>query len=181
MKSKAYYIYHLLYLFFALFFLSLFVEESPFGKNKKLLQFREIFAVGWNFFTKDPRLDLTEVYYFKNNEWIELGKSGKVSDVLARVNDGVQMEIFAYGSLVSEDKWIKYNSMTDCYFDTITQKPQTHFVHVQDHPNKYQSIEFIKKNYGEYFLVINAKKMPWAWINTYSQSKMKCKSLIIKL
>ena len=74
----------LLYSAIAIFFFFLFIEESPYGKKPRLLKYREVFSVGWNFFTKDPRSDRTQIYYFDSslNKWQEIGNSGRIKQYI---------------------------------------------------------------------------------------------------
>jgi hypothetical protein len=172
-----------LYSAITVFFFFLFIEESPYGKKPALLKYREVFSVGWNFFTKDPRNDRTQIYYFDHslNSWQEIGNSNSVKEKITRITDALQMDIYNYANQAPDSLWIRYNSQYQClnYLNKIDH--HSYYYKADYNPGKWLSKEYIKSNYSDYFLVIISKKMPWAWLKNYSQMKMKCKSLIMKL
>jgi hypothetical protein len=164
-----------------LFFFLLFIEESPFKKQNKIIRFREVFSVGWNFFTQDPRNNRVQIFYFKNNQWCELGKSSGYKEQYTRITDALQLDLFNYATQANDSLWRKYGTQTECMSDSINLNPYENFYEPHELPAKWMSRDFIVSNYGQYFLVVGSEKMPWAWLRDYSQMKMNCRCIITKI
>ncbi|MDO8998489.1 MAG: hypothetical protein Q7W45_01905 [Bacteroidota bacterium] len=165
----------LLFLFFLLF-----IEDSPFKKNHQLLKLQDVFSIGWNFFTKGPKEDLTKIFFYKNNVWVELTDVSFYSK-FTKQKDAVQTEVSGYVASLPDSLWSRFSCEESCMNDTTTLNPKNNYTFVKEIINKYHSKNYIISNYSEYFLIVVEKKMPWAWLMTYSQKKMKCKRLILKL
>ena len=183
MKKGISFIFYSIYVFLFVFFLLLFIEETPINRPPKMFRFREIFAVGWNFFTKNPRTIRLQIFFYKNNSWVELGKTGELKENITRMNDVVQNDIFTYANPAPDSLWKEYPSVEKCMSDSAFINPYKNYYLV---PNKkfkgiWLSKKFLATTYGTYFLVVGSDKMPWAWLKDYSQMKMKCRSIIIKL
>lgn len=173
-----------LYLFYAIvlvFFFLLFIDESPYRKYSAVNRFKEIFSVGWNFFTQDPRTDRLQIFFYKDNKWQELGKTAALGEQFTRISDALQMEIVNYANPAPDSLHKVYPSAFECLGDTAFLDPYKNHYQANKVVGRWLSKEFIVSNYGNYFLLISSKKMPWAWLNNYSQKKMKCRSLVIKL
>ncbi len=168
------------YILLLLLFFLLFIEDSPFRKKRNFLKLQDVFSIGWNFFTKGPKEDLTRIYFYRGGEWIELGEVSFFSK-FTKQKDAVQTEISAYASFLPDSVWKDYSSEENCIEDPTTFDPTNNNSFSGEIRNKYHSKEYIISNYSDYFLLINEKKLPWAWLNTYPQNKMKCRRLILRL
>ena len=160
-----------------IFFLLLFLEESPFRENPTILKLSQVFSIGWDFFTKDPRSDKSAIFYYKNNQWIPLSRS---NSFLTREIDAVQTEIYYYSSSVSDSVWDYHKSEQEC-FNTVLSHPPLKYQLTNDSSVHFHTKKFIIENYSNYYLIMLSTKMPWAWLRNYSQTKMKCKSVLVKI
>jgi hypothetical protein len=172
-----------IYLLVAVVLFLLFIEEAPFRKKPKLQQLREVFSVGWNFFTKDPRNDITQIYYFdeKTVKWVEIGQSGRIIERTTRITDALQMDIYNYANQAADSIWHLYHNQYELLKDSKISYPSNNYFSANNSPGRWLSKSYIKKKYGSFFMVVVSNKMPWAWLKTYSQKKMSCRAIVIKI